>query len=233
MSLSHALGRPRLRCYKRAGLVTGERMAAGMTVSLLTRGCAAAAITAGLLSTATAQSFGDKVNSWLFGTPAQQQPQAVPGEAAEPDCPGVEVRQGASTLAVNTPGAEASPMNTRYQVTIGQIARECAALGGVMTMKVGVQGRVLLGPAGGPGQVDVPLRLAVVEEGPDPRAVLSKFARLTVSVPPGQTAVPFMHVEQDMTFPMPRGNALEAYVVYVGFDPVGQKPERKPVKKKK
>ena len=60
-------------------------------------------------------------------------------------------------------------MTTRYQVTIGQTARECAALGGVMTMKVGVQGRVLLGPAGGPGQVDIPLRMAVVQEGTNPK----------------------------------------------------------------
>ena len=62
-------------------------------------------------------------------------------------------------------------MTTRYQVTIAQTARECAALGGVMTMKVGVQGRVLLGPAGGPGQVDIPLRMAVVQEGPQPKTV--------------------------------------------------------------
>ena len=115
------------------------------------------------------------------------------------------MRQGASTLAINAPGTESGPMNTRYQVTIGQTARECAALGGVMTMKVGVQGRVLLGPAGGPGQVDVPLRMAVVQEGPEPKPIVSKFTRLSVAVPPGQTAVPFVHVEQDVTFPMPRG----------------------------
>ena len=40
-----------------------------------------------------------------------------------------------------------------------------------MTMKVGVEGRVLLGPAGGPGQVDIPLRMAVVQEGPAPKTV--------------------------------------------------------------
>jgi hypothetical protein len=118
-------------------------------------------------------------------------------------------------------------MNTRYQVTIGQTARECAALGGVVTMRVGVQGRVLLGPAGGPGQVDVPLRLAVVQEGPEPKPIVSKFARLSVAIPSGQTAVPFVHVEQDLTFPLPRGNLIEAYVVYVGFDPAPAKPERK------
>ena len=52
-------------------------------------------------------------------------------------------------------------------------------------------------------------------------------------MPPGQTAVPFVHVEQDLTFPMPRGNLIEAYVVYVGFDPAPAKPERKQKTKKK
>ena len=103
-----------------------------------------------------------------------------------------------------------------------------------MTMKVGVQGRVLLGPAGGPGQVDIPLRMAVVQEGPSPKTIVSKFYRLAVAVPPGQVSVPFEHVEQDLTFPLPRGADLDAYVVYVGFDPqtLNQKPERKPAKKK-
>jgi len=206
-------------------------MTAGTAAFNATRGWAAAAVIMGALllaSPAAAQSISDKLNSWFFGSPAQS---ANPDDAntpAEVDCPGVEVRHGASTLAINTPGTESGPMTTRYQVTIGQTARECAALGGVMTMKVGVQGRVLLGPAGGPGQVDIPLRLAVVQEGPEPKPIIGKFARLSVTVPPGQTAVPFVHVEQDLTFPMPRGKLLEAYVVYVGFDPAQAKPERKP-----
>ena len=141
------------------------------------------------------------------------------GPPAEIDCPGVAVRQGAATLAISTAGHRNRPMSTRYQVTIGQTARECAALGGVMTMKVGVQGRILLGPAGGPGRVDVPLRFAVVEEGTNPKPIVSKLYRLAVDVPPGQTTVPFVHVEQDVTFPMPRADALDNYVVYVGFDP--------------
>ena len=128
-------------------------------------------------------------------------------------------------------------MTTRYQVSIGQMARECAALGGMMTMKVGVEGRVLLGPAGSPGQVDIPLRMAVVREGPNPKTVLSKFYKVAVTIPPGQTSVPFVHVEQDLTFPTPRAADFDAYIVYVGFDPqsLNTKPERKakPAKKTK
>jgi len=203
-------------------------MSAG-TSSTSTRLCAAAIILAGLVTPVCAQSISDKLNSWLFGAPAQDNSTTNANTPAEIDCPGVEVRQGASTLAINAPGADPGPMNTRYQVTIGQTARDCAPLGGVMTMRVGVQGRVLLGPAGGPGQVDIPLRIVVVQEGPDPKPIVGKFAKLSVAVAPGQTAVPFMHVEQDVTFPMPRPSVLENYVVYVGFDPSATpaKPDRK------
>jgi len=186
-------------------------------------------------SQAGAQSITDKLGGWLFGSsPSAPADAGNANTAAEVDCPGVDVRQGASTLAITAPGAEGGPMTTRYQVSIAQTARECAALGGVMTMKVGVQGRVLLGPAGGPGQVDIPLRMAVVQEGPAPKTVVSKFYKLVVAVGPGQINVPFVHVEQDLTFPMPRARDFDAYVVYVGFDPasLNTKPERRPAKAK-
>lgn len=206
-------------------------MTAGPTFSL--RDLAAAAVLTGLLAgPAGAQGIGDRINSWFGG--GSSAPPPAPGQpAAEIECPGVDIRQGASTLSITAPGSEATAMTTRYQVSIGQTARECAALGGVMTMKVGVEGRVLLGPAGGPGRVDIPLRVAVVQEGTNPKAIVSKMARLAVDIQPGQTAVPFVHVEQDLTFPMPNAAVLNSYVVYVGFDPSAApaKPERKQRKK--
>ena len=210
-------------------------MGAGSTRLKLTPARIAAAIVlcAAMATSASAQDITDKMKSWIFGPPAvDNNPNA--NTPKEIDCPGVEVRNGAATLSIAAPGVEAGPMTTRYQVTIGDTARECAPLGGVMTMKVGVEGRVLLGPAGGPGQIDVPLRMAVVQEGPNPKAIVSKFYKIAVAIPPGQTSVPFVHVEQDLTFPMPRGADLDSYIVYVGFDPasLNTKPER-PAKTKK
>ena len=202
----------------------------------VTSSAASLVLACALLTSASAQeSITDKLGGWLFGRSPPPPAGNNPGAPVEDiDCPGVSVRQGASTLSISQPGVEATPMTTRYQVSIGQTARECAALGGVLTMKVGVEGRVLLGPVGGPGTIDIPLRMAVVQEGTVPKTVVSKFYRFAVAIPPGQTNVPFMHVEQDLTFPMPRGADLEAYVVYVGFDPQGlaAKPAR-PAKKTK
>ena len=57
---------------------------------------------------------------------------------------------------------------------------------------------------------------------------------LAVAIAPGQTSEPFVHVEQDLTFPTPRAADIDSYVVYVGFDPqsLNTKPER-PAKKTK
>jgi len=153
------------------------------------------------------------------------------GVSAQADCPGIDIRSGASTYSIGTaPGVAATPTSLRYQVVVAKTARECVVRGGTMTIKVGVQGRVILGPAGGPGQVDVPIRLAVVQDGVEPKTIWTRFYRVPVDVPPGQTNVPFVQIEEDMTFALPPPAELEAYVIYVGFDPSAAKEQ--PQKKK-
>ena len=95
-------------------------------------------------------------------------------------------------------------------------------------MKVGIEGRVITGPAGGPGTIDVPLRIAVVQEGIHPKTITSKFARVEVAVGSAVDRVLFTHIDPDISFPMPQPIAdIDAYVVYVGFDPMGAQPEKK------
>lgn len=149
----------------------------------------------------------------------------------EYECPDVTVRVGTGTLLVNNAkpaGAEVTANDVRYQGTFVRFSRECSARAGTMNMKVGVQGRVITGPAGGPGTVEVPLRLAVVQEGPEPKTVVSKFVNIPVTIGTDAGYTDFTHVDQDVNFPLPR-NAQEMsnYVVYVGFDP-GAAPKPKP-----
>ena len=77
---------------------------------------------------------------------------------------------------------EPSALDLRYQGSITRTARECHLNGSTMTMKVGIEGRIITGPAGGPGNVDVPMRIAVVQEGVTPKVVASKFGRETVTL---------------------------------------------------
>jgi hypothetical protein len=152
------------------------------------------------------------------------------------DCPEVQVRPGAATLIVGSkPGAgEPAALDVRYQGAILRTARECHVNAGIMTMKVGIEGRVITGPAGAPGTVDVPLRVAVVHEGVSPKAVASKFARETVTINNTIDRASFSHVESDIAFPLPQPLGLiDNYVVYVGFDPVSAQPVKKPPARRK
>jgi hypothetical protein len=143
------------------------------------------------------------------------------------DCPVVDIREGASTLMVQGPG-ESQALSLRYQASFVRAARECIVKGKDVTIKVGVQGRVILGPAGGPGQFTIPLRYALVhEELGRSRMIWSKLYVVPVDIPNQQPNVPFAHVEEDMTVAIPKASELENYIVYIGFDPNGV-PEKKP-----
>jgi hypothetical protein len=137
---------------------------------------------------------------------------------------------GGKAAGANDTGA----LDLRYQGTIIRTARECNVTAGTMTMKVGVEGRIITGPAGGPGTVDVPLRVAVVQEGVNPKPIVSKFARIPVTIASDNDRVTFTHVEQDITFPLPvpLGN-IDAYVVYVGFDTMAAPEKKAPAAKRK
>lgn len=222
----HVLGRP---------LAVASLMMAMSAISACTSPDALTG--SGAASSGGSGTFRERMSSMLFGgAPASAPAAAATAGAADPadlECPTVTVRSGTGTLSASVAGAEPSATNLRYQVTIGQMARECAALGATMTIKVGVQGRVILGPAGGPGQIEVPMRLALVREGPEPKTVWTKLYRVPVTIPEGQSNVPFLHIEEDLTFPLPTALELEAYIIYVGFDPLGLKEQRRPAKQKR
>jgi hypothetical protein len=210
----------------------GCRRAAVLIVGAgLLSGCSSPSGGVGSADPSPSPSFGSRFSSFFSSaTPGVTQPASPTAGAPEIDCPGVDIRAGASTLNIAAKSGDATAGDLRYQLSFGQTARECIVQGGTMSIKVGVQGRVILGPMGGPGQVDVPLRYAIVREGPQPRTIVTKFKRVQVIVGPDQTHVQFVDVEEALSFPMPPGSELDAYVIYVGFDEIGDKNEKKPAK---
>jgi hypothetical protein len=174
-------------------------------------------------------SLTSRLSSYFTGSKDTAAP-AAPAQpvAASVDCPGVDIRQGASTMNIAAKATQApTAADLRYQLSFGQLARECRVAAGTLNIKVGVQGRVIVGPQGGPGNVDVPVRYAVVREGADPKTIVTKFKRIPVTVAAGETNVGFVDVEDGLNIPMPTTSELEAYVIYVGFDEIGDKPAPK------
>jgi hypothetical protein len=172
--------------------------------------------------------FTERMSHFFAGASAKG-PQTVANAQPDVNCPPVEVRSGASALTIGG-GDKSAAMMVRYQGEFAREARECAIVNGSMVMKVGIEGRVIVGPAGGPGQVDVPMRLAVVEEAPGgTRPIMTKFFVVPVAIAPGAGNVPFTHIEEGLTFPVPTPTAqLDNYIVYVGFDPQSLESQAKP-----
>jgi len=188
-------------------------------------------------ATPSTPSLKDKIASFFSGA-TQREPQSVTNAQPDVECPFLDIRQGASTLTYPPPppdgGNEA--MSLKYQGTFVRAARDCAVVNGQMVMRVGVQGRIIVGPAGGPGRVDVPLRIAVVSAPlTAPKTVVTRLIRIPVIVGATDANVDFTHIEEGLSFPMPTSSS-DQYIVYIGFDPFGAAAEdqaKKPAPAKK
>jgi hypothetical protein len=206
----------------------GAGMLALLTVALALGGCGST----DLLKSSSLDLFGSSSKVTKDKT-------ADPNTVATDDveCPDVQVRIGAATLLIGSkPGVgEPAALDVRYQGSILRTARECHINAGIMTMKIGIEGRIITGPAGGPGTVDVPLRIAVVQEGINPKTIMSKFGHETVTLNSAIDRTNFTHIDPDVSYPLPKPLGLiDSYTVYVGFDPIGAQPEKKklPAKRK-
>jgi hypothetical protein len=246
------MGRPRFGCYNGRGIARHIAMSWGMRKLFRMRWCdrfpvggllvlalAIAGCTAGggFSSSTTppadaSPSFSDKFKNF-FSNSSAKSPQAATGAKTDVYCPFIEIRQGASTLSIGPPGDNAA-MTLKYQGTFVRAARECSVVGTELVMKIGVQGRVIVGPAGGPGDVVVPLRIAVVHETTaGSQTVTTKLIRIPVSVAPGASYSEFTHIEEGVAFPLPSPATIEDYTVYIGFDPLALEAQDKKAAKPK
>jgi hypothetical protein len=193
----------------------------------LLSGCGGGSMFGSSSSDSSSPSMSDRFGQ-LFGSKSQ----AVGEKAPEPEvnelaCPSVSIRAGASTFAVGLPGKPATGSDLRYQATITRTARDCTQTGNQITARVGIQGRVIAGPAGNPPTVEIPLRVAVVQGGINEKTIATKVFRTTVSMEEGSN-VPFSLVAEDLVYPIPPGNTGDSYIFYIGFDPQALTPESKP-----
>ena len=205
----------------------------------LARVVVAAAVAGGLaclmVAPASAQSLTDRFKG-LFGGKSDEEPAtnapAVPQDTGDLTCPPVTVRAGASTYAIGAPGKQPVGNDLRFQATISKMARECSVNGGVITARIGIQGRVIAGPAGAPSAVQVPIRVAVVQGGVSEKTIATKAYQTTVNMTEGGSE-PFTLVAEDLAYPAPPGAVGDSYIFYIGFDPQALKPERPAPKKRK
>ena len=166
--------------------------------------------------------------------PDSEKAVALPLTAEELQCPPVEIDEGGAAARVGGP----DNATVRYQFAISKTARECAPVSAnQFTLKVGVSGRLLIGPAGKPGTYSAPLRVTVHDENAKKDA-FTKVYKVEASVPDNGDA-PFDLVTEPIVLPMTRTELADDYTLTVGFDngkaatpaPKPQKPHKPKPKK--
>lgn len=180
----------------------------------------------------SSQSLKDKIENFFATAGEASQPRPVVNtQQANVDCPLIDIRQGAGTLTIPPPPPDGSndAMSLKYQGTFVRAARDCKVVAGQLAMKIGVQGRVIVGPAGGPGSLEVPLRLAVVDQAPGGSStILTKLIIIPVTISSDDAGALFTHIEDNFAFPLPSSAELDNYIVYIGFDPIGAAEAERP-----
>ncbi len=132
-------------------------------------------------------------------------------------CPKTILRAGTETYRTFEGGVkkdEPGALNSlQFQSTITDVARECNYSPSNLNMRVGVKGRVINGPTGLTGTLNVPLRVAIANTANE--VVYSQLHQVPVTIPEGGSNAFFSFVASNINIPVPDKNNL---VVYVGFD---------------
>jgi hypothetical protein len=143
-------------------------------------------------------------------TPDQLVSPALPAIATE--CPPIKVRPGAEALYFYGKGQVGNPRDLQYQAVIDQQSRNCVVSNGLITVKMGVVGRFMLGPDGNQTSVELPLRFAVER---DEAPLFSEKYNIPVQLAGGTQATDFVKVVENVQIPYVSGDNI---TIWVGFD---------------
>jgi hypothetical protein len=168
----------------------------------------------------SSQSAGSTLRNFaLYGGATQPPSQNPTDNSRDFKCPSVTVSENGAAYR-NTP-ATASSVN--FQASLINTARECAFQGNQVSIRVGVEGRLLLGTNGKPGTYSVPVKIQVKRRND---VVTQRFAQVSVTIPSNETQTEFAHIEERITVPISENDPGDEYDVYVGFDASGQRAPR-------
>ncbi len=157
-------------------------------------------------------SVGSSIGNLIaFNSTKAPEPVDMTRRVEKVDCPLVDVLEGGGHMQVG------SGTGLRQQFTISETSRECSVVNGQIMIRVGIAGRVVSGPAGGPGSFTLPIRVGVRRED-NQQIVTSKVFSATATIPAGASNSTFAFVSEPVSVPYIREEANEDYMIVVGLD---------------
>jgi hypothetical protein len=189
------------------------RLALMAAVSALLAGCSMG----GLFGGGGAPSATTQQLQNATATPAEIAAMSPALPAIATECPPIKVRPGAEALYFYGKGKVGAAKDLQYQAVIDKQSRNCVVSNGLITVKMGVVGRLMLGPSGQQTSIELPLRFAVERET---APLFSQLYQIPVSVSPPAQAADFVKVVENVQIPYVQGDDI---TIWVGFDSSGKK----------
>lgn len=152
----------------------------------------------------------------LFGGGQGGAPAIASPQAQDPDdayCPPVFVPDGGAVIQAFA-GAAGDNTRLRHQVVFSRLSRECKARpDGSVAVRVGIELRALLGPAGAPGRFEVPVTVAIKYND---QTVMARTRRVAVPVAAGAAQGEATLIENDLGVPADKATGYDIEVTLAG-----------------
>ncbi len=128
-------------------------------------------------------------------------------------CPNVFVPDGGAAIQAFA-GSAGDNTRLRHQIVVSRLSRECRARGdGSVSVRVGVELRAMLGPAGAPGRFEAPVTVSVTY-GEKP--VMSRPHRVAIPIPAGTAQGEASVIENDLVVPADKAWGYDIEVTLAG-----------------
>ena len=172
---------------------------------------------AAVLGGCNSSSPGLGLNSSTADASAQPTPVVV-----QAYCPQIVMRDQNAVYRAYARGGQDNPDKLLYQASFNDATRQCTANETTLTINLVAQGRIVQGPAGTPGSVNLPVLVEVVDGD---NVLYSQKVAYPVDVPVGGTQ--FIFSKADIQIPNAAGGASRFTRVRLGFDNAPAKKGRR------
>ena len=135
--------------------------------------------------------------------------------AAANGCPIIQVEAGQRDLTLYEGNRVGNSKAVIHHSEITKTARECKLRGGMVQVKYGIAGRVLLGPKGKPGPVVLPATMQVLDKSKG--RVTSEPFTLNVTIT-RENPISYFAVVRDVTIPVREGTQPGDYSITIAFE---------------
>ena len=156
------------------------------------------------------------VSKALLGTSDPPPPIDLTKLGPTTKCPPVTIQPGTESFSVYADDVVGA-FSVRHQATIVDTATECNLAGGLLSIKIGVRGRILAGPKSTYGDVSLPLRIAVTRDAEV--LVYSEIHVIPTSLSETETSKPWAKVFENIQ--VPDEGTLR---ILLGFDDQNDQP---------